>query len=201
MVDPLQSVVTTEDIYINRKLGIMFTKPRDWSFVNVKDFGKLKSEQIIGHGVDDSQEEIWETVGDPICVVTKYYNDLPEYRGIFSPTITLNITHKTELEDMELESFEELIETSELGTSKLLRDFKVIKRHDPYIISGCKFYEYDAEYLFEHIEIDTPLRVELKVLKAEHNNYYYDFNCHQSIAQNQTAEKEFKSFIKTIKLI
>ncbi len=90
---------------------------------------------------------------------------------------------------------------SEYGTCQLLKDFTVLKRHEPYYISGSKFYEYDAEYLFEHREINNPLKVELKVLKAEHNGFYYDFNCHQSSAQHQTAYRELKDFKNSIKLI
>ena len=198
-VDPLQSVIINKNAYVNRKLGIMFQKPSKWGFLNVKDFGRLKNEQILGNGWNDNKEEVWKEIGEPICIATKYYQDLPEHKGVFSPTITLNVTHKSELDD--IESFEELIELSELGVSQILEQFKVIKRYEPYKISGCKFYEYDAEYLFEHVELDRPLKVELKVLKAEHENFYYDFNCHQSITANQTAHKEFEAFKKSIKLI
>lgn len=200
-VNPLDAVITTNNVYINKKLGIIFHKPTSWSFVNVKDFGKLKDAQILGNGWHDFKEEIWEDLGDPICVVTKYYQDKPEYKGVFSPTITLNIIPKDELEDLEIENFEELIGMSEYGTTLLLKDFTVIKRYEPDYICGCKFYEFDAEYLFEHVEIDKPLKVELKVLKAEHNGFYYDFNCHQSSAHNQTAHHEFEEFKKSIKLI
>lgn len=87
---------------------------------------------------------------------------------------------------------------SKYGVSKILKNFSDTNRYDPYLISDCKFYEFDAEYLFEHVEIEKPLRVELKVLKAEHNGYYYDFNCHQSKAQNQIADKEFDDLKKSI---
>jgi hypothetical protein len=200
-IDPLKAVAVNHNIYVNKKLGILFEKPSDWGFVAIKDFGKLKSEQIIGEGLEETAEEIWEDLGDPICIATKYFQDKPEYKGVFSPTITLNITPKQELEDLGYESFEELMEMSEYGVSRLLKDFKVVKRYDPVLISKCKFYEYDAEYLFEHIEIDKPLKVELKVLKAEHNGFYYDFNCHQSKAQMQYADREFENFKSTIKLI
>jgi hypothetical protein len=200
-VDPLNAVAINDNVYVNKKLGILFHKPKNWGFISVKDFGKIKSEQIIGEWLEDSQEEIWEELGDPICIATKYYEDKPEFKGVFSPTITLNITPKEELKDIGHETFEELMEMSEFGTSMILKDFKVIKKYDPYFISKCKFYEYDAEYLFEHIEINEPLKVELKVLKAEHNGFYYDFNCHQSKAQNQLANKEFEEFKKSIKLI
>ena len=200
-VDPLNAVAINDNVYVNKKLGILFHKPKNWGFIAVKDFGKIKSEQIIGEGLEDSQEEILEELGDPICIATKYYQDKPEYKGIFSPTITLNITPKEELEDLGHETFEELMEMSEFGTSMILKDFEVTKKYKPYFISNCKFYEYDAEYLFEHMEINEPLKVELKVLKVEHNGFYYDFNCHQSKAQNQLANKEFEEFKKSIKLI
>ena len=199
--DPLKAVAVNNNAYVNKKLGILFYKPQDWGFIAVKDFGKLKSEQIIGKGLDETTDEIWNELGDPVCVVTKYYQDRPEQKGIFSPTITLNVTPKKELEDLGYETFEELIDMSHYGTSQILKDFRVTKSYEPYKISNCKFYEFDAEYLFEHVDIDEPLRVDLKVLKGEHNGFYYDFNCHQSKAQNQFADKEFGEFIKTIKLI
>lgn len=201
VIDPLQSVITCDNVYLNKKLGILFCKPTGWGFLNVRDFGKLKDEQILGNGWNDSKEEVWKALRDPICIATKYHEDLPQYKGVFSPTITLNVTHKSELEELEIESFEELIGMSEYGTSRLLKGFKVTKRYEPYQISGCKFYEFDSVYLFEHIEIPKPLKVELKVLKAEHNNFYYDFNCHQSKEQNQLAAKEFDKFKKSIKLV
>lgn len=200
-IDPLKAVAINDNIYINKKLGILFEKPNDWGFVAIKDFGRIKSEQLIGHGLEETADEIWEELGDPICIATKYYQDKSEYKGIFSPTITLNITPKHELEYLGFKTFEELMEMSEFGVSHLLKDFKVVKRYDPTLISNCKFYEYDAEYLFEHIEINEPLKVELKVLKAEHNGFYYDFNCHQSRTQNQIADVEFEKFKRTIKLI
>ena len=200
-IDPLQSVVTNTDYYVNRKMGILFKKPPEWGFLNIKDFGKLKDEQILGNGWNETKEEIWEAIGDPICIATKYYEDMPENKGIFSPTITLNVTHKSEFEELKIETFEELLAISEYSTSMLLKDFKVIKRYEKQIISNCNFYEFDAEYLFEHVDIKEPLKVELKTFTAEHNNFYYDFNCHQSRAQNQLAEKEFDEFKKSIKLI
>ena len=200
-VDPLNAVAVNNDIYVNKKLGILFSKPKNWGFVAVKEFGRLKNEQIIGTGLDEDQEQIWKELGDPICVATKYYEDKPEYKGIFSPTITLDITPKEELIEIGLNDMAQIMEISEIGVSMILKDFEVIKIYEPYVISNCQFYEYDATYLFEHIELKDAIPVELKVLKTEHNGFYYDFNCHQSKAVNQLADKEFELFKKSIKLI
>ena len=120
---------------------------------------------------------------------------------MFSPTITLSITHKSELEEYDIKSFEDLMELSAFGTSQILKDFKIIKKYNPFEISGCKFFEFDAEYMFEHVESVKPMKVELKVFKAEHNNFYYDINCHQSSEQNQIAKSEFIAFKNSIKLV
>jgi len=201
VLDPLKAVAVNENVYVNKKLGILFYKPQDWGFVEVKDFGKIKGEQIIGEGLDLTAEEIWEELGDPVCIATKYYQDKPENKGLFSPTITLNITPKEELADLGHETFEELIEMSAHGVSLVLKDYRVTKSAVPVIINNTFFYQCEAEYMFEHIELDEPLLVELMVLKAEHNGFYYDFNCHQSKSQKQSADKEFEEFKSTIRLI
>ncbi len=200
-IDPLKAVVTNENAYVNKKLGVLFHKPSDWGFVAVKDFGKLKNDQIIGEGLGMSADEIWEELGDPICIATKYFQDDPKWKGVFSPTITLHITPKEELAEIGAHTMEEVLELSEIGTSAILKGFRRLKRYEPYLISDVTFHEFDAEYFFEHVDIQGPLKVELKVFKAEHNGFYYDFNCHQSKAQNQIAHREFENFKQSIRLI
>lgn len=82
-IDPLKAVAINDNIYVNRKLGILFEKPSGWGFVSVKDFGQIKSEQIIGQALNQTAEEIWEDLGDPVCIATKYHQDKPEYKGVF----------------------------------------------------------------------------------------------------------------------
>ncbi|HMQ08871.1 MAG TPA: hypothetical protein PKC30_16340 [Saprospiraceae bacterium] len=125
-VDPLKAVAINNSIYVNKKLGLLFEKPNDWGFIAVKDFGKIKSEQVIGMGLEETADEIWEELGDPICIATKYNQDKPEYKSVFSPTITLNITPKQEFEYLGHITFGDLIEMSEYGVSQLLKDFKVV---------------------------------------------------------------------------
>lgn len=200
-IDPLQAVITHGNLYLNRHLGLMFQKPSEWGFIRVKNFERLKNNQILGNGFEEIKDEVWEELGSPIIVITKYFEDKPEHKGDFSLTITLNITPKEGIEEYGIESFDELIELSLIGTSRLLKEFELVKHYPPYIISGCLFYESDATYTFEHIEMNAPVKVELKALRAEHNGLYYDFSMHQSTEQNQKASLEFKQFMDSIRLI
>lgn len=179
----------------------MFHKPTGWGYIHVKDFGKLKDEQILGNGMDEHKEAVYEEQEDPICLITKYHEDLPEYDGLFSPTITVHVSHLNEFELLVYGGFEGLMEATKLRAAELLTDFKVVKEYEPYTIEGSEFYEYDATYLFEHTDLNEPLPVELKVLKARQGDLFYDFNCHQSIAAEQVAKTEFQKFKGSIKLI
>lgn len=41
-IDPLKAVAINSDNYVNKKFCILLTKPENWDFVSIKDFGKLK---------------------------------------------------------------------------------------------------------------------------------------------------------------
>ena len=200
-VDPFQAVAINNNAYVNKKLGVLFHKPQNWDYIHVHDFGKLKDKQVLGNGWEEMRDEFWEDFDDPICVITKYHQDLPEYEGVFSPTITVNVEDKHEFENYTDGNYEEIIRLSEQGTSLFLEEFKVTKRYDPIFLSECKVFEYDSSYLFNHIELEKPLKVELKVLKAEHKEFYYSINMHHSFEAQQTAHKEFDNFKKSLRFI
>ncbi len=200
-LDPLQSVITHHNSYVNKRLGIMFDKPEGWGFIEVKNFGQLKENQILGSGHFDHMEEVWEEIDDPICIATKFPDDLNGLDPVFSPTITLHVTHRDEMGELHDADFQTLMALSEMGVSMMLRDFKVIHRHEPVEISGYPFYTYDAEYRFEHVAISEPLPVSLRVLKARQGDFFYDFNCHHAPLSGQSAESEFAAFEKSIVLL
>lgn len=200
-ISPLSAVAINDDFYVNKRLGMLFRKPHHWGYVGVADFEKLKEKQIINNEFDNSEIDLWQTLGEPACLITKYYEDRPENFGVFSPTIQVFVNHKSEFSDMEYSSFKEFIKISRTGVSMMLKDFKIQEEKEPYLKNGNYFFEYSATYLFEHSEIKGPLEVNLNVIIVEHNNFYYYFNFHDSPAQGQTATNEFDEFKKSLRLI
>ena len=180
---------------------MLFRKPNDWGYVGLADFEKLQEKQIINNEFEISENDIWQALGEPACLITKYHQDLPEYTGIFSPTIQVFVNHKSEFEDMEYDSFEQFISISRFGVSTILKDFEVYEEKEPELKEGNYFYEYTATYQFEHHEIKGLLEVNLNVIIVEHNNFYYYFNFHDSPAQGQTATNEFEEFKKSLRLV
>lgn len=197
----LKAVGINKNAYVNRKLGILFQKPEGWQYVYVHDFGELKKRQKLSNRTKLSDDEIWEEMGDHICVITKYAPDKPEFHGIFSPTITVSATPEPEMFDRGIYGIQHLNELSADGTAKILKKFKRLKTYPVYTVSEVEFHEFDAEYLFEHVELERPLLVQLKTIRALSNGIYYDFNFHQSNQAQQTAEKEFADFKVSIRLL
>lgn len=200
-IDPLKAVATNKNYYVNKKFGIILEKPNNWDFVAVTDYGRLLNEQILPNEIEISKKEIYEDLGAPAFIITKYWQDTPETKGKFSPTISAFINHKSEL-DFEYESFEELIELSGIGTGTLLKDFRQTGVEGPLTISNCKAYIRKATYSFEHVELNgRSIKTNLKVVIIEHNNFYYYINMHDSDEVNENAQREFDECIKTIRLV
>lgn len=199
VVDPMKAVAVNKNYYVNKKFGIILEKPANWEFLAVKDFGKLFDEQILSNDYFE-KEEILEDLGEPVFLITKYWQDTPENKGKFSPTISAYINHKSEL-GFEPKSLEEVIELSGYGTGMMLKDFERQELAEPISISGCKAYICKATYLFEHTELKNPVKTNLTVVIIEHNEHYYYINMHDSDQVNENAQKEFEECIKTIKLI
>jgi hypothetical protein len=199
-IDPLKAVAVNQNYYVNKKFGIILEKPDTWNFIAVKDYGRLLAEQILPDEIELTKKETFEDLGEPAFVVTKYWQDTPEFKGKFSPTISAFINHKNEL-DFEYDSFEELIELSGVGTATILKDFQQTGVEGPLHISNCKSYIRKATYSFEHVDLKGSIKTNLKVVIIEHNNFYYFINMHDSDQVNECAQKEFDNCIKTIRLV
>ena len=55
--------------------------------------------------------------------------------------------------------------------------------------------------IFKIKVLKKPIKVKQKSIKFEHQNFYYQFSCHQSLEINEKADIEFEAFKKSIKLI
>lgn len=127
-INPFQALITHDNLYIHKKLGILFYKPDFWEFIHVMDFGKLKDEQILGNRIDIIKDKIFEDIGYPICLMSKYNPNTKRHIGIFSPTITVNINPEREIAAYGSTKLKHVIKKSEKFLSLIRKDFKVISR-------------------------------------------------------------------------
>jgi len=197
-IDPLKAVVVNNNFYINKKLGIICEKPSDWDFVSVADYGRLLNDQIFPNEFEINKEENYEEIGWSDVIISKYVSDTPENKGRFSPTILVDVNHKSEI-NLKCKNLKEFIEYSSYAASGMLKDFQRISLKGPVSISSYDTYILESTYTLEHVELKEPMKANLKVIFIEHNNFYYIFNMHDIDQANEQAT--FDKFLGTIKLI
>lgn len=184
-----------DDFYLNNRIGVLFHKPKSWSLVSNGQFADARAGQILANGWDEDKELIFSLLGDPFCVLTKYDPTDPSLYKRFSPTIAVKATPRKDFEEKNLE---QIIRKSEYSTRQILRKFKVVKRYEPYAMSGCTFYEFDCTYLFEHVNLEKPVLADLKSIKTESNGLVFDFNFTRSITCNESEDEALERFKSSI---
>ena len=208
VIDPLKAVAINSDYYVNKKFGFLLTKPKGWDFVSVKDFGKLQVDQVLSDEFEPNKNEVWQEIGDPVLVITKYGLDIPEFNDKFSPTITVFISHKKDVLDEDDEDYDEYVDDFEkivgmvdYGTSKLFKDYKSIKNITPYSLSNCNGFESIWTWTFESIEHQKSYLCKTWSILIEKGDYFYSFNMIDSQEANEIETAVFETFVKSIKVI
>jgi len=97
MIDPLKAIGFNKNYYVNKKFGLILEKPEGWNILSYKDFGKLKSVQLLSEQYEESKDEVWETLTDPVLSIAKYALEDKRYECELSPAIHVWITHKSEV--------------------------------------------------------------------------------------------------------
>lgn len=200
--DPLQAVITSQDWYVNRKFGLMCRKPADWTFVHVTDFGRLKEGQILTDEYEEMRKEGHQVLADPLVLMTRYDPDDPQFKGRFSPTITVHAAHRSQVTGMwGIDTFEDSIRWGGREARNMLKEFQTTQTFEQIGLCGCNSYEHRATYLFEHEEAQQPVTVELRIIHIEHGDLFYDINMHQSSQSNELAGDLFDAFVASIRLL
>lgn len=203
--DPLKSIVINGDNYINKKFGIFLTKPKNWDFVSIKDFGKLKKDQLLSDEFEPNKGEVWKELGDPILVIAKYGLDKPEFNDKFSPAITVFINHKNDIielyEDEEINGdFEKIVGMIAYGAARLYKDYTTIRNIRPYQLSECNGFDSEWTWTFGSIEHKKSWNCKTWSILIENGDYIYSFNMIDSEVAGEVEEKNFIDFVRSIKI-
>jgi hypothetical protein len=205
-IDPLQSVAINEDHYVNKKFGILLTKPKGWEFVSVTDFGKLRADQMLSDAYEPNKEEVWKELGDPVLVIAKHGLNKPGYDDKFSPAITIFINHKSEVLDEEddedgITDFEQIVGMIVYGSSMIFKDYEQVRYQTPYTLSSCRAYDGEWTFTFESIEHQKAYHCRAWSIIVEKNDLIYSFNMIDSDEAGENEQDTFRKFVETIKIL
>ncbi len=204
-IDPLKAVAVNSDNYVNRKFGILLTKPKNWDFVSIRDFGRLKKNQLLSDEFEPNKDEVWQELGEPVLVIAKYGLDRPEYQDKFSPAITVFINHKNDIielyeDDYIKGDFEKIVGMIAYGSEKIFKDYKTVRNISPYNLSECNGFDSEWTWTFNSQEHNKSWLCKTWSIIIEKGDYIYSFNMIDSEQAGEIEERIFKEFVRTIKI-
>lgn len=200
-INPLQAVTTNDDFYVNRALGLAFYKPKGWYFINIQDFDELTEKLSLAEEWSGNENLVWENTGEPICLISKLDQKDKANKGRYSPTIAVWAHPKSDYDELDFQNLEEYADTMIHYRSGFVEAPEIIGKQELNEVNGIPIIEYDWEYTMQHNELPDPLRLQVKMLFAEHSSYYYCFDLIDCKEANQIAIDEFWKLRQQITLI
>ena len=134
-----QAVVVRGDVYVNRALGVGFTKPRGWTLLSARQFEALRHDQVFR---DEELSEVLRQESEPLAVVTRgSFGD-----DDFEPAITVYVEP---LEDWGSDRLVDCLPLQDSVYQRILKDYRRVGEPRETTVSGCDAIDYGSEFLFE----------------------------------------------------
>jgi len=185
-VSPLHAIVLSDDLYINRALGIAFRKPAGWKFLSLKEFSTLKNSQILK---DDALSDQLKNADKPLVVITQFDSQ----EKIIGPSITVYVE---QFEYEEGETLRALVPSIEAGYRKVLNDYRHTGNVVEHSISKCESVEFFSEFLYE--AENTKAMIRNRTLVTVREPQIYTVNMFDHPGGGFMAQKEYDEFIQSI---
>ena len=187
-VDPLQSVITHREIYINRSLGIAFKTPPKWHFYSAHRMKAMHDEQITQPSQLLVNELLDELKNQPLVTLGKDPEHQPYRRPKFSPSIVIRLEP---LEDKT--SLFELYTASNLFLDEVCKDYQNLGMRFGEI-SGYQALFGQYSYLFEAQGMQsTPITGSSCMIETQ--SHYYSINMYNYTPEDPSIRSHFRDFL------
>ncbi|MEP7703943.1 hypothetical protein [Paraglaciecola sp. 25GB23A] len=187
---PLQAIIVSNDLYINRALGLAYKKPSGWHFLSLEAFADIKVKQQL---LDSDTTEKLKSGDDPIAMICQY----PESSGVtFSPSITIYVEN---FELLDGENLQELVSTLADTYSKALMNYKFVVPPQLLSVSGCEASEYVSTFI--HQQEDKEALCRHRSIAIIRDKQMYTVNMFDYPALGRTVDQEYVEFKEAFKLV
>ena len=188
---PLSAVVVEDDVYINRKLGLAFSKPTDWSYASLRVFRELRNEYELATS-DPVLVADFEEGGLPLAVISER-----SLRLGLSGSITVGVEpFDIEPTDTVQSVFTEIIEYYQ----EMFRGFEVIEPPTLRKVSNVDSVEFAAEFLYDR-KWRRSVLCRNRTLYSFRDPFIYTFHMMDMPVKGIDRVAEFESFMGSIRYV
>ena len=203
-----------EDLYVDRRHGIAFRRPRGWTFEDLAEVSRTKEGMLLDS--DDFDPVRWSefirtdrtysafvVVGDMARA-----RSLPGWRGpaepdVIAPGISVQFEGTWEGDGPDPNgpcSLKAFVARDLDSFAAAYRNFRLRGSPRPTRISECEAIEYIAEYGFAHASIRAPVPMRERVLYIHQDPSIYSIRMWDYPELSPSLTYDFDSFIRTIRV-
>ncbi len=195
------AVALFDDLYVNRKLGMAFRKPKGWYFGSVRDMGRIKDGQLLDLDDKELEKELLEAIDLPIVAVTQ--SPLDDDSDRFTPGLTVYLDGAIEPELAELVQKDPIAAGlyDAKGSSSILKEFKVVSAPSQRLIANCSASDYTASFIFEHKNLRFPTVVRQRTLIIQQEPVWYTVRIHDAPSLGRECEVDYDEFVRSVQLV
>jgi hypothetical protein len=214
---PSTSACLLDDTYVNRQLGIGFTKPHGWSFADAEEMAAVKTGQLLE--IDDAEyaASLIESADLPYVAVKG--PELQSNKWI-TPSAQFYLTRDPSEISAEDRVVEQLLQATFgkpavkrkmpvftppmqvvrrdwQGCRGLLAQFRVTSLPQEACISNCRAAEYTARLLYRHVEIPEGRTIRMKTIAVESQKRFHLIR----LSDSEEYPFDFSSFLSTLRIV
>lgn len=196
------SIAILDDLYINRKLGLAFSKPRGWHFADVQQMGEILNGEMLDLDAKIVQKIKAQT---DLPLVSISQEPLTNTPGNFTPGLHIyvddTVLAEGDLEKQRVLSPRGSFERDVTYQGKILRQFEVLSPLVLTTISQCAAYEYSAAFTFAHVNLLAPVRVRMRSLLIVQEPVWYTLRLYDAPYLGEQYRFDYSGFIHSLQLI
>ena len=192
-----RAVALSDDLYVNRRLGLAFRKPAGWHFGDVKDMGEMAAGQVFNFGAE--AQAFWRsllTTADlPIVTVSK--EPLGAKCDHFTPGITVFLDDFLDALDG---PFTDQAKNDVFYCSQMLPEFRLLSPPQELEVSGCRAADYLIRFLFQHEQLAQPVPVNMRTINIYQRPTSYNIRLYDAPYLGKDYVHDYSDFIASLRL-
>lgn len=207
---PSPAVYQQGALYINRRLGLAFSKPAGWDFVGISQMGEMQQGQLLAVDDPGQNQAILSTLDLPFASLSPD----PSFQGAETLGIQFYLAEPPSTMDVVSVILHEAFGKEYRGTPEsrfappmqvvrrdwqisreLLESFRVHSFPKELAISSCQAAEYAATYTFRHRDLHEPCAIRVRTVVVQHRLRFYLLR----LIDTERFPFDFAPFLETLR--
>jgi hypothetical protein len=206
---PSPAVFCRDDLYLNRRLGVAFTRPPGWEYMRVAQMGEMQKGQILDLP-ETTAQYVLDRMDLPVVAMTYSVGEGHEpslgiqwWRAELEPPpdpaeelLRQHFPQRAPERERTFPPALRIIRRDWGQSRTFLREFRCSSLPTETVVSGYPAAQYTAHYWHQHEDLPESLRVVTRTIAIHHGPLFHLIRLHDAAGGNA----DFNPFLASIAL-